>query len=146
MPPSISPANATWWSTTTRTTGASRAKDAGKTVPGVTAAYQGKAPDIGAYEYEGENWKPGHRNRLWVSAQDVTLDARGSARIEVALGTPPLEPVPVKVVPAAGLEVLMFTPEDWMRPKAVSVRSAGSLRLEAPGCPPVHVTVRASGR
>ena len=33
--------------------------DAGKHVPGKTDGYQGKAPDIGAYEYGGEYWVPG---------------------------------------------------------------------------------------
>jgi hypothetical protein len=33
--------------------------DAGRTIEGITDGYKGKAPDIGAYEYGGENWKPG---------------------------------------------------------------------------------------
>ena len=33
--------------------------DAGCQVKDITDGYQGKAPDIGAYETGGENWKPG---------------------------------------------------------------------------------------
>jgi len=33
--------------------------DAGRTIEGVTDGYQGKAPDVGAYERGGEHWKPG---------------------------------------------------------------------------------------
>ena len=33
--------------------------DAGRIIEGITDAYQGKAPDIGAYEHGGEDWKPG---------------------------------------------------------------------------------------
>ena len=139
-----------------RPAGGSPLIDAGKAMPGVTDGYRGRAPDIGAYEYEGENWKPGYRNRLWVSAREVTLDGQGNARLEVALGMPPLEPVAVSITPRAdsGLEVpaaLTFTPEDWMRPKTVGIagkgtRRQGSLRLEMSGCPPVEVVVRVSGR
>jgi hypothetical protein len=33
--------------------------DAGRVIPGFTDGYKGKAPDIGAYEFGGKNWKPG---------------------------------------------------------------------------------------
>lgn len=33
--------------------------DAGRVIPGFTDNYNGKAPDIGAYEYGGKQWKPG---------------------------------------------------------------------------------------
>ena len=33
--------------------------DAGREIPGFTDNYHGKAPDIGAYEYGGKQWKPG---------------------------------------------------------------------------------------
>lgn len=33
--------------------------DAGRQVPGVTGAFVGKAPDAGAYEFGGENWRAG---------------------------------------------------------------------------------------
>jgi hypothetical protein len=33
--------------------------DAGRVIAGFTDGYNGKAPDIGAYEFGGKNWKPG---------------------------------------------------------------------------------------
>jgi hypothetical protein len=33
--------------------------DAGRVIPGFTDSYNGKAPDIGAYEYGGRQWRPG---------------------------------------------------------------------------------------
>lgn len=33
--------------------------DAGRVIPGFTGNYNGKSPDIGAYEYGGNQWKPG---------------------------------------------------------------------------------------
>jgi len=33
--------------------------DAGRIIPGFTDKFKGIAPDIGAYEYGGEHWKPG---------------------------------------------------------------------------------------
>ena len=36
--------------------------DAGVEIPGVTDGFQGKAPDIGAYEHGAERWVPGYRN------------------------------------------------------------------------------------
>jgi len=33
--------------------------DAGKIIPGITDDFRGNAPDIGAYEYEGDDWVPG---------------------------------------------------------------------------------------
>ncbi|MEK4351462.1 right-handed parallel beta-helix repeat-containing protein [Paenibacillus sp. FSL R5-0475] len=38
----------------------SAAKDSGKVIPGITDGYTGNAPDIGAYEYGGEDWTAGH--------------------------------------------------------------------------------------
>jgi len=35
--------------------------DAGRTIPGITDGFAGAAPDIGAYEFGGETWKPGPR-------------------------------------------------------------------------------------
>jgi hypothetical protein len=37
----------------------SPAIDKGEIVPGITNGYAGSAPDIGAYEYNGEKWVPG---------------------------------------------------------------------------------------
>ena len=33
--------------------------DAGRTLPGYNDGFEGRAPDIGAYEYGGERWVPG---------------------------------------------------------------------------------------
>mgnify|MGYP000536512167 CR=1 FL=1 len=38
----------------------SPAKDRGRVLTGVTEGYVGSAPDIGAYEYGGTDWTPGH--------------------------------------------------------------------------------------
>lgn len=35
--------------------------DAGISMPGLTDNYEGKAPDIGAYEFGGINWRPGYK-------------------------------------------------------------------------------------
>ena len=35
--------------------------DAGIAMPGLTDHYEGQAPDIGAYEHGGINWRPGYR-------------------------------------------------------------------------------------
>lgn len=82
--------------------------DAGRAVEGITAAYEGAAPDIGAYEQGGEHWLPGHRNGMWVVRRDGRLSAR--------LNLPILEPVTVEIRQGAkGLGSLAFTPEDWSR-------------------------------
>ena len=39
---------------------ASPAVDAGVVIPGITGDYAGSGPDIGAYEYGGSTWTPGH--------------------------------------------------------------------------------------
>ena len=33
--------------------------NAGRVIPGFTDNYNGKPPDIGAYEYGGKNWRAG---------------------------------------------------------------------------------------
>lgn len=38
----------------------SPAKDAGRSIPGITDGYSGTAPDIGAYEYGGADWSAGY--------------------------------------------------------------------------------------
>jgi hypothetical protein len=42
--------------------------DVGIEIPGVTDGFKGKAPEIGAYEYGGEKWVPGHD---WGDPPDV---------------------------------------------------------------------------
>jgi hypothetical protein len=48
--------------------------DAGISMPGLTDSYEGKAPDIGAYEYGGINWKPVYHQKpalfYWQFSED----------------------------------------------------------------------------
>lgn len=84
--------------------------DAGRAVEGVTPPFVGKAPDIGAYEFGGDHWLPGHRNGIWAS--------RGEQGLRVCLNLPILEPVAVQVRQgnrAAG--TLSFTPANWDQPQ-----------------------------
>lgn len=115
--------------------------DAGSAVPGVAAGYSGRATDIGAYEFGGENWKPGYRNRIHV--------AREGKRIKVWLSMPAPEPVTVSVTAqGAGAKAsparVTFTPRDWMNPQTVSVVGGpgGAVRLEAAALDAVTVPVR----
>jgi hypothetical protein len=85
--------------------------DAGRAVPEVTAPYKGKAPDIGAYEYQGDHWLPGHRNGIWAS--------RGPNDLQICLNLPVLEPVEVRI---QGRDtVFAFTPETWWKPQSLPV-------------------------
>ncbi len=99
--------------------------DAGRAVEGETAAHEGFAPDIGAYEYGGEHWLPGHRNGVWLAGRVDKLSVR--------LNLPILEPVTVRVVqgerPIASLE---YTPENWSRPQELPVTASedGSVTFE----------------
>jgi hypothetical protein len=87
--------------------------DAGREIPGFTDGFAGKAPDAGAYEYGGENWKPGHRNGLWIAGAGDGLALR------VALLMPPLELAEIEVQP--GAQSLRFTPDDWMTPREIAL-------------------------
>ncbi len=88
--------------------------DAGRVVEGVTATHKGTAPDIGAYEYGGEHWLPGHRNGVWL--------VRSGGQISVRLNLPILEPVPVRVLQGEKLVAsLTFTPDNWSQPQRLSV-------------------------
>ena len=40
----------------------SPAVNAGVELPGITDGYVGSSPDIGAYEYGGDDWVPGYGN------------------------------------------------------------------------------------
>jgi len=44
--------------------------DAGRVIPDFTGEYAGEAPDIGAYEYGGENWVPGI---TWSPAKEGSM-------------------------------------------------------------------------
>lgn len=90
--------------------------DAGRVVEGITAPYQGKAPDIGAYERGGENWKPGHRNGVWVRRLSEKRGNDGeAAHYTVTLTAPISAPVEVRqvgVMPGGDSIRHTFRPED----------------------------------
>jgi len=99
--------------------------DAGRVIPGFTDGFQGKAPDIGAYEHGGDHWKPGHRNGLAIAHRIVPSEGAGQLSLFVALAMPVRQPVEVHVEAKAGRVVnvspkLRFTPQDWMRPQQVT--------------------------
>ncbi len=100
--------------------------DAGRVVEGVTAPFQGAAPDIGAYEFGAEPWWPGHHNSVCVTrGPDGTL--------RVALGMPILKPVTLSVrADETPLGTLTFTPADWFHPQPLPTgpsAPAGRLRF-----------------
>jgi len=97
--------------------------DAGREVEGVRGGHLGAAPDIGAHEYGGEQWRPGHHNGVWLSAPRELADGR--IELQVALLMPPLEPTTIDVSGQA----LAFTSDDWARPRTVTVN--GPLTFEA---------------
>ena len=99
--------------------------DAGRAVNGVTAPYVGEAPDIGAYEFGGEPWLPGHRNGIWL--------ARNETDATVRLNLPILEPVVVRLLrDGSQIAKLTFTPENWVVPQPLpsQVVEPGSLTFE----------------
>ncbi len=105
--------------------------DAGREIPGFTDGFKGKAPDIGAYEFGSEHWRPGHCNGVWVVATSA-------GTLKLALAMPPLRPVTVKVEPGgAGLR---FTTEDWMRPKTTKIAAAKRLKFSVDGWGSIEVT------
>jgi hypothetical protein len=84
--------------------------DAGRAVAGITAPYVGKAPDIGAYEYKGDHWLPGHRNGICAS--------QGAQGLQACLNLPILEPIRVLVQQGGKrLATLAFTPKTWDQPQ-----------------------------
>lgn len=103
--------------------------DAGKPIPGITDGYQGKAPDIGAYEFGGQRWLPGCRNGLWVSAPQKQTN--GILAIRISLRMPPSEPVFLTVTPTnpdeslKTSETLTFTSANWMHAQTVILRGYG---------------------
>ncbi|MBN2451922.1 MAG: right-handed parallel beta-helix repeat-containing protein [Lentisphaeria bacterium] len=86
--------------------------DAGRAVEGVTAPFVGRSPDIGAYEFGGEHWLPGHRNGVCVT--------RGAGGLQVALNLPVSRATVLSVRWGGRLRELPFGPADWMLPQALS--------------------------
>jgi len=99
--------------------------DAGREIPGFTDGFKGKAPDIGAYEFGGEYWKPGHHNGVWV--------ARANDTLRVALTMPIFEAKDVDMTSRDGnLAIrLQFTPENWMQPQETKLTASVPLRFNA---------------
>jgi hypothetical protein len=96
--------------------------DAGKSIPGITDAHAGNAPDIGACEHGAPRWVPGCRNGIWLAAEPR---AQATLALRVALTMPVPEPVELKLE-ASGARVrsgaaLRFAPSDWMRPRDVAL-------------------------
>lgn len=99
--------------------------DAGRAVEGITAPFNGRAPDIGAYEAGDEPWLPGHRNGVQISQAD--------GRLQAALTMPIDEPVTVEV----GGATLHYGPDNWMLPQPVAGRLPMTFTTAAWG----HATV-----
>lgn len=59
----------------------SPAVDAGMAIEGITGLFAGLAPDIGAYEYGGELWKPGHNFQEPPSGEYETVETTYMNRI-----------------------------------------------------------------
>jgi len=97
--------------------------DAGKRVPGITDDFQGKAPDIGAYEHGDDRWIPGYGNMLRLFA----LRNGGNIVLKAALAMPPLEPVDIQVFSKTGRAAarMQFRPDNWMRPQEVGLKLPG---------------------
>ncbi|MFQ5808064.1 MAG: right-handed parallel beta-helix repeat-containing protein [Armatimonadota bacterium] len=100
--------------------------DAGREVPGFTDGFKGRAPDIGAYEHGAERWVPGYRNMLWVLPGRDGAAAKRQPQVLLAMPTP--MPVTVSITPEgsgvqATPEKLTFTPDNWMRPQVLTLRS-----------------------
>jgi len=98
--------------------------DAGRDLAGFTEGYVGVAPDVGAHEFGGEHWRPGHHNGVWLSAPRGLADGRMEVR--VALLMPPLEPTAIVVSGQA----LAFTSDDWARPRSVTVNAPLTFEAE----------------
>ena len=96
--------------------------DAGRIVDGITAPYEGTAPDIGAYEHGGDHWLPGHRNGVWLARKTGQLSAR--------LNLPVLETVQIRVIQGdRQVGMLAFTSENWSRFQKLPVAPAGDAPL-----------------
>jgi hypothetical protein len=121
--------------------------DAGKHIPGITDGYQREAPDIGAYEFDGQRWLPGCINALWISAPRKCAD--GALAIRIALRMPPTEAVSLAVAsgdPKANLasgETLTFTEANWMHAQTITLsgyRGALTLRFRDKHLGSAHIS------
>ena len=104
--------------------------DAAKPIAGITDGYQGKAPDIGAYEFGGKRWLPGCYNALWISAPNK--NANGTFTIGITLQMPPTEMVSLAVTSAnsnVSPKRLTFTQTNWMNVQTVRLRADKKLQF-----------------
>lgn len=102
--------------------------DAGRAIPGITDGFVGKAPDIGAYEFGGPLWKPGHQNTLRVSEPDA------DGAIRVALAMPPTDTVSVSITAEHKETVfasIRFHEKNWMIPQQVVLPGNGRYLITA---------------
>jgi hypothetical protein len=99
--------------------------DAGRVLAELDQPIAGKAPDIGAYEFGGENWRPGHRNGIWA--------CRSGEALAVRLNLPILEPVALRVRQGERiLSTLEFTSANWDRFQTLpQMPAAGELVFES---------------
>ena len=96
--------------------------DGGRAIEGITAPYQGAAPDIGAYEHGGEHWLPGHRNGVWLAETDGQLAIR--------LNLPILEPIQIRITQGEKqIGTLAFTPANWAKFQKLPVAPAENVPL-----------------
>jgi hypothetical protein len=109
--------------------------DAGTVIPGITERFDGRAPDIGAYEYGGENWRPGCRNYLRLLEDTDAAD--GAKRLRVVLGMPPVAPVTLTgEAPSGSPQRHTFAPSEWTTPWQLRLTSDAAeltLRVEETG-------------
>ncbi len=93
--------------------------DAGRVVAGVTAPFKGKAPDIGAYEFGGTHWMPGHRNA-------IRLTRDGGGALCAALAMPVVEPIAVSMLSGErSVGALEFTCDNWFKSQLIPRKAAG---------------------
>ncbi len=101
--------------------------DAGREIEGFTEGHAGKAPDIGAYEYGGKNWKPGHRNGVHISKAALARQENKVYELSVALTMPIFDDLQLRISSnSARLKLkqgqnLTFTHENWMLPQKVTL-------------------------
>ena len=117
----------------------SAALDAGVAIAGITDGFQGKAPDLGAYEYGGPRWTAGAD---WLApdappapARNLEFTPRGPVRAEtmitqgLALWFDASDPTTLELGPDGS--VLAWRDRSAGKRVARPVATAGSVKLEA---------------
>jgi hypothetical protein len=124
--------------------------DKGRIVPGITTSYKGYAPDIGAYEYGGKQWKAGHINKIITRDKELNLKKGQKKNLKVSLFMPTIDPVTVQVfakdksINVTKGATLEFTPDNWMvsQEVIVSATESGTIYFSAEGIEDLEVAVR----